>query len=579
MAGFEKINFTLRDDPAQGAQSRLRALTRDARGGGLAGLSPESAETAGQRQLLPSAETAGRLYLQTYLEDARSPGLESVTSPSRPELVPDMRQVDSKPVDGLISQAIVFEQTWKGFPVFGGRVVVDVDQSDRSLVTINGQVAPPPDVSALASLSAMEAAQRAQAWAASGEIPAEPTATLTWLYDEEGQKWHLCWHLAAMPLVPPHEDHAADDGHDHRFCLGPSPRSRTALIEVFVDAHDGKVVFFFSSTPCLNVPIPMTGYDERGIQQDFFGLQTPSGFVLSDPLRNIVTYDYGYQDIDINPLPALPTQPISHGQRDLGPTFPAAVSAHVNATLVFDFFNDVLKRDGVDDRGMQLISVVKVWSSQGGTAPHDWINAVWWQNKMWYGEANNRSLAAHLDVIAHELTHGVTETTSGLVYRDLPGALNESYSDIFGVIIANWYPNKPEPLANWQWTIGAGLANGGGPLRDFSNPAAAGQPDHFSQYRRLPFSRDYGGVHIYSGIHNKAIYHLLTDTDASGTPTFPVGDVALLLYLTLTRLTQTSDFRDSRNTLESVTKAYYGNPAVRTVRLNAIATAFGKVGL
>ena len=73
----------------------------------------------------------------------------------------------------------------------------------------------------------------------------------------------------------------------------------------------------------------------------------------------------------------------------------------------------------------------------------------WWQQKMWYGQVNGTSLAKHLDVIAHELTHGVTETSSKLIYRRLSGALNESYSDIFGVIIANWYPGAPQPIQTW----------------------------------------------------------------------------------------------------------------------------------
>lgn len=587
MAGFEKINFSLSDDPAPGDQLRLRTLTRDLGRGGPSGFSPESTDVTGPRRPPPSAETASRLYLQTYLEDAQSDALAQVTAPDRPQLMPDLRLQASTPVDGLSARAVVFEQTWKNIPVFGGRVVVDVDEGDRSLVSINGQLAPLPDASPVATLSALEANRAAQEWASSGKVPDDATPSLAWFYgedvaDEDKKKWHLCWHLTSVPLAPPAEAEAgADDhGHDHRFCLGPSPRSRQGLMDIFVDAHDGHIVFFFSSTPGLNVPIPMTGDDVDGKSCDFYGLQAPAGFVLSDPLRNIVTYDYGYQDIDANPQPPLPAQPISHANHNLGSAHKAAVSAHHHATQVFDFFNDVLKRDGVDDRGMQLVSVVNVWSSRSGTPPHDWLNAVWWQQRMWYGETGSRSLAGHLDVIAHELTHGVTESTSNLIYRDLPGALNESYSDIFGVIIANWYPNEPQDISSWNWEIGAGLASGGGPLRDFSDPARAGQPDHFSQYRRLPFGHDNGGVHIYSGIHNKAVYHLLTDTDATGAPTFPVRDAALLLYLTLTRLTQTSNFADSRRTLESVTRAYYGNdPATRAVRLNAIATAFGKVGL
>jgi len=135
-------------------------------------------------------------------------------------------------------------------------------------------------------------------------------------------------------------------------------------------------------------------------------------------------------------------------------------------------------------------------------------------------------------------------------------------------------------LSGWSWEIGTGLGQGGKPIRDFANPARTGQPDHFSKYKVLPLNYDEGGVHIYSGIHNKAIHRLLTGTDEEGAATFPLQEAVLLLYLTLTRLTPTSDFRDSRRTLESVVRTYHASdPATMNVRLAAVASAFGAVGL
>jgi bacillolysin len=364
-------------------------------------------------------------------------------------------------------------------------------------------------------------------------------------------------------------------------CLDCSPRSEHAPYDYFVDAHDGAIVFYFSSTPHLDIPAPMQGVDSAGTVRSFFGLNGGSHFLLMDPLRNIETFDFGNGDLDANPPVPFPAGAIRNATNDFTNSFPAAVSAHYHARIVFDFFNDVLKRDGVDDKGMKLVSVVNVYSSNQNPLPApQWRNAVWWQQKMWYGQVNGTSLAKHLDVIAHELTHGVTETSSKLIYRRLSGALNESYSDVFGVIIANWYPGAPQPIQTWNWKIGDGLTAGGGPIRDFANPASTGQPDHFSQYQVLPLQQDNGGVHIYSGIHNKAIHHLLTAIDAAGQPKFPVAEAALLLYLTLTRLTPTSDFHDSRRTLESVVRSYHASdPPTMTTRLNAIANAFGSVGL
>jgi bacillolysin len=282
---------------------------------------------------------------------------------------------------------------------------------------------------------------------------------------------------------------------------------------------------------------------------------------LIDPIRNIETYDYQNNDLAAQPPPVFPTDPIRNPTNDFGNGNPAAVSAHYHATVVFDFYNNVLTRKGVDNKGMKLVSVINVYQSDRNPLPApQWGNAVWWNGKMWYGQKNGVSYARYLDVIAHELTHGVTQSSSNLIYRRVSGALNESYSDIFGVVIANWYPAAPQPLGGWTWEIGAGLGRGGGPIRHFGDPQRAG--------------------HIYSGIHNKAIYKLLTDTDDQGTLTFPTQEAVMLLYWTLIRLTPTSDFADSRRTLESVTRTYYASdPATMNVRLNAIAAAFQAVGL
>lgn len=105
-------------------------------------------------------------------------------------------------------------------------------------------------------------------------------------------------------------------------------------------------------------------------------------------------------------------------------------------------------RDGIDDRGMELISHVNCTMAAYET-PLEWRNAQWWQKKMWYGQVKDakgvlKSFSKYLDIIAHELTHGVTETTAGLVYCNQSGALNESFSDIFGILIRNW------DWANWR---------------------------------------------------------------------------------------------------------------------------------
>ncbi len=190
-----------------------------------------------------------------------------------------------------------------------------------------------------------------------------------------------------------------------------------------------------------------------------------------------------------------------------------------------------------------------------------------------------RSFSRFLDVIAHELTHGVTEYTSSLVYQDQSGALNESFSDIFGVIIKNWYLVGPDSdVGSWNWEIGSGLGNGGLPLRDLSNPTRTGDPDHMDQY--LVTTQDSGGVHTNSGIPNKAAYNLLTATDDQGQRVFPARDVAILYYLTLSRLNPLATFQKTLQVLLDVAETLYaGDPAERDAKRAHIRQAYEKVGI
>ena len=127
--------------------------------------------------------------------------------------------------------------------------------------------------------------------------------------------------------------------------------------------------------------------------------------------------------------------------------------------------------------------------------------------QMVYGDGDGElmtSLSGALDVIAHELTHAVTEYTSGLIYQDESGALNESWSDALGVAVEG---------RNWQvgeeiWTPGIE----GDALRDMSDPTLSGDPAHYRDY--VHTSDDNGGVHTNSGIPNKAFYNFATGIDS-----------------------------------------------------------------
>jgi Zn-dependent metalloprotease len=196
----------------------------------------------------------------------------------------------------------------------------------------------------------------------------------------------------------------------------------------------------------------------------------------------------------------------------------AAVNeAYDGLGATYDFYWQVLRRHSIDDRGLPLEATVHFGKK--------YDNAFWNGNQMVFGDGDgdlfNRFTVA-LDVIAHELTHGVTELEAALSYSFEPGALNESVSDVFGVLVKQH--SLKQTADNADWLIGAGLFTNkvkGKALRSMSAPGTAyddpvlgkdPQPDHYADFVRT--QADNGGVHINSGIPNRAFY--LTATQIGG---------------------------------------------------------------
>ncbi len=173
----------------------------------------------------------------------------------------------------------------------------------------------------------------------------------------------------------------------------------------------------------------------------------------------------------------------------------------------YDFYADIFNRNSIDDEGLPLDATVHY-----GTR---YDNAFWNSRQMVFGDGDgqlfNRFTIA-VDVIGHELTHGVTEDEAGLVYMFQAGALNESVSDVFGSLIKQRVKNHTAAQADWL--IGEGLLTAnvqGTALRSMKAPGTAyndpvlgkdPQPAHMRGY--VNTYSDNGGVHINSGIPNKA---------------------------------------------------------------------------
>jgi Zn-dependent metalloprotease len=246
----------------------------------------------------------------------------------------------------------------------------------------------------------------------------------------------------------------------------------------------------------------------------------------------------------------------------------------------------VLKRNNIDNKGGKLVSTVNcvVKRDEDPAGSKNWLNAFWDGRQMVYGQVTFngalRSLASSLDVVAHELFHGVTEATSRLVYENESGALNESYSDIFGILVSN----LAEPdIAKWNWEIGDAISSSLAALRDMKDPTRFGQPKLMKNFRVLPNTRsgDFGGVHINSGIHNFAAFNVMT-AKSGGKFVFKPAELAAIFYIALTQqLSRQSRFTDSRRGAVLATRSLFRSlpQAQIDARASAVEAGFSAAGI
>jgi thermolysin len=200
----------------------------------------------------------------------------------------------------------------------------------------------------------------------------------------------------------------------------------------------------------------------------------------------------------------------------------AAVDAHAYGGYVYDYFFKRFGRRGLDDNNFRMLNLVhtvprqSVFSQPIPVIGTFYVNAFYaGEGVMVYGEGLPSNvtlggqrwnyLAGALDIVAHELTHGVTSFTSQLIYQNESGALNESFSDMMGTAVEFFYHPPGSGLQRADYLGGEDIITPGG-VRSMENPGDYGQPDHYSRRLVVPLSNDNGGVHTNSGIGNQAYY-------------------------------------------------------------------------
>lgn len=260
---------------------------------------------------------------------------------------------------------------------------------------------------------------------------------------------------------------------------------------------------------------------------------------------------------------------------------PAVDEAYDGAGETYDLFWNAFQRDSIDNAGLSLISTVHFQRS--------YDNAFWNGSQMVYGDGDEdlppdqrlfNRFTISIDIIGHELTHGVTQYEANLVYSFQPGALNEHMSDVFGSLVKQQKLGHNARSADW--IIGEGLftsnVNGVG-IRSMKEPGTAyndpvlgrdPQPGHMRDF--VNTVEDNGGVHINSGIPNRAFY--ITAYELGGNAWEKAGKI---WYVALSdRLSSRSSFQDAANMTLAVAGELYG---ANSLEQQAVRKGWTEVGI
>lgn len=439
----------------------------------------------------------------------------------------DLRVVEKKK-DSEGKEHYLLQQHYKGIPVYGMYIRTHLDTSQK-IYAITNESAPELNQLTLDTTPSLDSNQAVDAFKA--EIERSIGATIS-----------LGGSLGPRKLNDPKTEliiYPVDDAYYLAYrieieYINPS-FDRWAG---FVDANTGAVLKKFSKMVHVSSETNTTGagsgyYNETrtiNVSQESDGR-----YYLLDrtkPMYNadldtgvIATYDYQKSF----------NGPVSSNTPHFND--PEAVDAHYFSGIVYDYYLNQLNRNSFDNKGASIINFVNFGLFD---------NAFWDGYQMVYGSGKNsfECLSCALDVVAHEMTHGVIEYSANLEYVSQSGALNESLADMMAVVIDSD-----------DWIIGedTGIIEGSRLLRDLQNPARGltTQPAHMDDYVELPEddNNDNGGVHINSGIPNHAAYLIGTGIDTvsglQGQGKKLLGQIA---YGAMTSyLTPTSDFADARD--------------------------------
>lgn len=460
--------------------------------------------------------------------------------------------------DDFGKKHLKFLQYYEDIPVWGKSIVFHLD-ADRKIYALNARYSPTPvkiDMSDkkissenAVDISVSDLSKTRNIKELNPKIKQimsynGPVSKLYIWIDYRTEKPFLAWHVSIIPNI-----------YENWY--------------YFIDAVTGKILEKYNSAPS-DGPVNSTAVDLNGVEQDFMTYEYGLYYYMIDswgetisnisniPSTGIATLTANYTDLDNVDYVTSNTNQWNDA---------ASVSAHSGAKVIYDYYDITHDRNSYDNNGSTIISIVHV-TDDGESMP----NAYWNGKLMVYGDGGDifKPLSGGLDVLAHELTHGVIQNTVNLEYKFQSGALNEAFADWGGAMVDRE-----------DWKIGEDIVTGPyyptGALRDMSDPHNGGNegdyywlPAHMNEFQEMDIDDDYGGVHINVGIINKATY--LTGSQIG-------KDKLEQIYyriLSARYLNNQSQFIDMRLACIQAASELYGESSAE---VEAVIDAFDAVGI
>lgn len=527
--------------------------------------------------------------------------LEAIKTPIQIKAPQEEFVIINRSTDDLGHTHIKLQQRFEGVNIYGGQVILHAQNGQVNL--FNGRNYPTPNLENLTPSISKESAENIAKQIISKETSITELSELEQklmsearqpelviYYPESSRQPILAWHLELHPNIM------------HQY-------------EYFINAKTGALLDGYSTLCQLHHNVNRTKTHEhapKGVsaQENQFSINnnnlstapengpaTTNARDLNNTIQTVNSYEINGDFFLIDASKAmfsssrskLPNEPVgavwtidANGQSPENSNFDAShvvsganswneglpVSAHSNAGIVYDYYRNTFSRNSFNNQGGTIISVINVSDKDGSNLE----NAFWTGTAMFYGNGGNEfaPLAKSLDVAAHEMSHGVVSTTANLRYQGESGAMNESFADVFAVLVDRDDYRLGEDVVNPNiFRSGA--------LRDLANPHNGGnrlgdagwQPDNVSeQYRG---NQDNGGVHINSGIVNKA-FHLISSN---------IGreKAEKIYYRALTEyLVNSSQFVDLRASIIQSSEDWHGVGSNEAVIAGQAFDAVGIIG-